>query len=76
MLHTKKCDTLGLILKDKIVMRTVSLFFELVQVSIGNRDALSYVPSSKDWQSLYLIVQKQTLIGVCFNGIKNCHVSN
>lgn len=70
MLHTKKCDTLGLILKDKIVMRTVSLFFELVQVSIGNRDALSYVPSSKDWQSLYLIVQKQTLIGVCFNGIK------
>lgn len=45
-----------------------NLFFELIQVSIGRRDALSRVPSAKEWCELYGLSVKQALNGVCFCG--------
>lgn len=46
------------------------LFFELIRVAIGNADKLSRTPSVKEWQALYHIAEKQSLIGVCFAGLQ------
>lgn len=46
------------------------LFFELIQVSIGRRDALSRVSSAKDWSALYGLSVKQAVAGVCFCGVQ------
>lgn len=46
------------------------LFFELIRVSIGRLDALSLVPSAKDWCALYGLSVKQALAGVCFCGVQ------
>lgn len=47
-----------------------TLFFELIQVAIGRRDALSRVPSAKEWCELYGLSVKQALTGVCFCGVQ------
>lgn len=47
-----------------------SLFFELIQVSIGRRYVLSRVPSAKDWSALYGLSVKQAVAGVCFCGVQ------
>lgn len=47
-----------------------SLFFELLQVSIGNRECLSCSPSANEWMSLYTIAKAQTMIGLAFNGLR------
>ena len=48
----------------------MSLFFELIQVAIGRRGALSRRPSSAEWNSLYSLSVKQAVAGVCFYGIQ------
>lgn len=47
-----------------------SLFFELLQVSIGSRERLSCSPSANEWISLYTIAKAQTMIGIAFNGLR------
>ena len=49
------------------------LFFELIQVGIGNRDKLSSVPSSVEWEGLYALAKKQAILGVCFSGIQHLY---
>lgn len=46
------------------------LFYELIRVSIGTKDTLSRHPSVKEWKLLYDIAKKQSLIGICFNGLQ------
>ena len=46
------------------------LFFELIQVSIGTRICLSHTPSASEWGKLYSMAKKQSLVGVCFAGVK------
>ena len=46
------------------------MFFELIQVSIYRREALSRVPSPNEWISLFRMAQKQALTGVCFFGVQ------
>ena len=46
------------------------LFFELIQVSLGNLPCLSAIPSAEEWKSIYMMAQKQALIGVCFCGVQ------
>lgn len=48
-----------------------TLFFELVQVSIGNRKCLSHQPTAHEWNSLYAIAKNQTMIGFAFNGLQH-----
>lgn len=45
-------------------------FFELLQISLGNRQAFSCVPSSKDWEKLYDIAEEQAILGVMFDGLE------
>lgn len=47
-----------------------SLFFSLVQLSLGTIDKLSRHPSEKEWKGLYHIALKQALVGICFLGVK------
>lgn len=44
-------------------------FFELIQVSIGNRDRLSRTPSAEEWQSLFLMAQTQAVSGIVFHAL-------
>ena len=50
------------------------LFFELIQVAIGRRDALSREPSSTEWSALYGLSVKQAVAGVCFCGVQRVAV--
>lgn len=47
-----------------------NLFFELLQVAIGNRDRLSQTPSVDEWREIYGVCKKQTLQGICLVGLQ------
>ena len=47
----------------------MTLFRELIQVSIGNRVCLYRTPSAAEWGELYAMAKKQSLVGVCFAGV-------
>lgn len=47
-----------------------NLFFELIQVSLGGRKALTCVPSADEWMKLHKQSVKQSLIAVCFMGVQ------
>lgn len=46
------------------------LFFELIRVALGNADGLSHIPKPKEWQQLYDMAKKQSLVGICFAGVQ------
>ena len=46
------------------------LFFELIRVALGNADRLSHLPKPKEWQMLYDMTKKQSLVGICFAGVQ------
>lgn len=45
-------------------------FFELIRVALGNADRLSHIPKPKEWQMLYDMAKKQSLVGICFAGVQ------
>lgn len=45
------------------------LFFELLQVAVGNRKRLSRRPRPEEWESLIDTACRQTVAGVCSDGI-------
>ena len=47
-----------------------NLFFELIQLSIGNRNSLSQTPSTEDWERIYLLADKQAIVGICLYGLQ------
>jgi len=47
-----------------------SLFFELLQVAIGNREGLSESPTPEMWEELYEMAKRQSLVGIAFAGIE------
>ena len=48
----------------------MKIFFELIRVSIGCQNSLSRVPTVSEWQDVYQMVEKQSLVGICFNGVR------
>ena len=46
------------------------LFFELLQVAIGNRSRLSQTPTPEEWQELYALAQRQALVGIALRGVE------
>lgn len=53
-----------------MTLTPVHLLFDLIQVSIGNRDRLSCTPSPEEWQAIFNAAVKQALAGVCFAGVE------
>ena len=57
------------------------LFFELIQLALGNRTALYKTPTEEEWIELFEIAQRQALVGVvihaldklCEQGLKPLH---
>ena len=45
------------------------LFFELIRVAIGAQATLSRLPSEAEWEELFEMAEKQSLVGVCFSGL-------
>ena len=52
-----------------------TLFFELIRVAIGTQLSLSRQPSPNEWTTLYEIAKKQSLIGICFAGVRRLCIS-
>lgn len=46
------------------------LFYELVRVAIGTSESLSHTPSQKEWKAIYYMAMKQSLVGICFAGLR------
>ena len=46
------------------------LFFELLQVAIGNRQSLSRVPTPEEWEEIYEMSKKQSVAGIAFAGVE------
>ena len=45
------------------------LFFELLQVSVGQTDCLSRGPEPEEWLQLYEMSKQQNVEGVCYHGV-------
>lgn len=54
----------------------MQLFYELIQVAVGTRNRLSRIPSADEWQAAFAASQKQSLVGICFQGINNLYPDN
>ncbi|MBR4996584.1 MAG: nucleotidyltransferase family protein [Bacteroidaceae bacterium] len=50
------------------------LFFELLQIAIGNRSQLSHTPTAEEWRELYALAQKQAMVGIAFRGVEKLPV--
>ena len=46
------------------------LFFELLQIAIGNRKELTRPLTDDEWVSMYGICEKQALLGIAFAGVE------
>lgn len=46
------------------------LFFELLKVAIGSAKCLSHTPTTDEWDELYAMAIKQSLVGICFAGVQ------
>ena len=46
------------------------LFFELLQIAIGNRKELTRQLTDDEWETLYGICEKQALLGIAFAGVE------
>lgn len=49
------------------------LFFEFLQIAVGNRESLSVGISEDDWHRLFEFCKKQALIGVGFTAVEKLH---
>lgn len=47
-----------------------SLFYELIRVAIGRQIQLSRLPDEREWRKLYIIAEKQSLLGICYVGLQ------
>ena len=45
------------------------LFFELIQISLGNKDGFDRLPSNREWQALFDLACKQSLESVLLEGV-------
>lgn len=48
----------------------MSLFQELILISLGKRDGFSRRLTDKDWTSIYAEAQRQSLAGVLLTGVE------
>ena len=49
----------------------MTLFYELIQVALGNRVVLSRTPSETEWHDLYKMCQKQSVTGVALDALES-----
>ena len=52
------------------------LFFELIQISLGNKESFDCLPSKGEWQALFDLACKQSLESVLLEGVNRLKNSN
>ena len=52
----------------------MSLFIELLQISLGNHTELSRVPSKTEWEELFEEAQRQTVAGMLLEGLEHLSI--
>lgn len=57
-------------------MESASLFFQLIQVAIGRREQLDFVPSEEEWRRLFAMDRKQSLAGICFSALERLQAAS
>ncbi len=57
-------------INDTTIFDLQLLFFELIRVSIGVSRNLSKPPTNEEWKALYDMAKNQSLVGVCFAGVR------
>lgn len=50
-------------------MKHNDCLLELVRIAIGNQKTLSHSPSPEEWWQIYDAANRQSLLGVCFEGV-------
>lgn len=50
-------------------------FFELIQISLGNKERFEQPPSEKEWGMLFQLSCKHSMAGVLFEGFKKTEQS-
>ena len=45
------------------------LFFELMQVSVGQLDCVSRFPEPDEWKKLFELAKRQAVVGICYHGV-------
>ena len=50
-----------------------NLFYEILQVAIGRKLELSFVPTQEQWEKVFLLSKKQALEGVAFYGVEKLY---
>lgn len=70
--HLEKLFMYGYSSAQKQIMSgIIKIFFELLQVAIGNKKTLSIVPTKEQWAELFILCKKQALVGLSFRGISS-----
>ena len=52
------------------MVKVDKLFFELLQIALGNRERLSVVPSAEEWTEMYAESERQAVTGILLHGIE------
>lgn len=52
------------------------LFFELIRIALGNEECLSHSPTPDEWHMLFGMAQKQSMVGICFAGVRKLKQQN
>ncbi len=48
----------------------MQVFFDFIQYALGNKMAFSHSLSNSEWEALFYNIQKQTLVGVLYQGVE------
>lgn len=48
----------------------MDLFYEILQISLGTRTALTSMPTTQEWEEIYREADRQCLMGVIFTGVE------
>ena len=55
-------------------MNDITAFFAFLKYRIGNKGNMSMVIAGMDWRKLYSFASRQTILGLCFDGIERLGV--
>ena len=56
------------------MMNDITAIFAFLKYCLGSKEDMSMVIAGMDWQKLYSFASRQTILGLCFDGIERLGV--